>query len=327
MLQAAAFEQQGSHDPEGITISRVLSSVALHAGQLDALQLDGAQAVRLLLHAAWKAQQLEGNTQQLQLEQDIGHLSVCDVLLLLGVWSDEQWEESAGLILLQGVQDLSNLSQLSQLFRSLSDLTDGAGAQWLLGVGLAWATTCFLDCPVPSSRFQEAGLQLLKAGLIATVDLAEHGLALVLQRLTSEASSKSCLWQVLHFAVNHCMDSSPRQQDIPGQLWQHLACDHHGLQISCRQEHAPQVVQVLTNGLLTSGSRTKQAMIPLVLVLVLQQKTGGQPGQTVEDSRTPLDVFLLSIKQQQQQQAKAKEIAGTNCLQRQQQQQWNQQIK
>jgi len=75
------------------------------------------------------------------------------------------------------------LSQLSQLFQSLNALTEGGGALWLLGVGLTWATTCFLDCPVPSSSFEAAGLQLLKAGLVASADLAEHGLVMVLQRL------------------------------------------------------------------------------------------------------------------------------------------------
>jgi len=67
MLQAAAFEQQRNLDLQDITILRVLSSIAVHAEQHDTVQLEGALAVRLSLHAAWKSQQLEVGPEEIAL--------------------------------------------------------------------------------------------------------------------------------------------------------------------------------------------------------------------------------------------------------------------
>jgi len=82
------------------------------ADRVEDPQHDQAASDGAIPRAAWLEQTVsqvlsQESDQQLQLQQAIEHLSVCDVLLLLGIWSDQQWEESASLILLQGVQDMS----------------------------------------------------------------------------------------------------------------------------------------------------------------------------------------------------------------------------
>jgi hypothetical protein len=83
--------------------------------------------VALLLHALSSAQRqqladtlLDTAQQQLQQQQylqeplqvpawvqQVQQLSKWDVLLLLGLWGQPQWEADAGLVLLQGVSDMA----------------------------------------------------------------------------------------------------------------------------------------------------------------------------------------------------------------------------
>ncbi|WIA16145.1 hypothetical protein OEZ85_012861 [Tetradesmus obliquus] len=95
---------------------------------------------------------------------------------------------------------MASLQELSHLLLGLAICcSDAAG--WLLGVGLCWATTCHLDMGQQGSWFNEAGLWLLKAAVLASPRLAGEALERVLQQLTAEGSINTSLWQVLQYAV------------------------------------------------------------------------------------------------------------------------------
>jgi hypothetical protein len=86
-----------------------------------------------------------------------------------------------------------SLQELSQLLLGLASLCRDA-AEWLLGVGLTWATTCHLDMGQEGALFTEAGVWLLKAAAVASPQLAGQALASVLQHLT--AGEQSAVWRV-----------------------------------------------------------------------------------------------------------------------------------
>lgn len=104
-----------------------------------------------------------------------------------------------------------SLQQLSELFRDLSTVSDGA-ADWMLGVGLKWATTCYIDMQIDGASFEQAGTWLLKAGIWATPQLAQQGMQQVLQQLTAGMQrctshpSGVCCWKM------HPQDISPCNQ-------------------------------------------------------------------------------------------------------------------
>jgi hypothetical protein len=79
-----------------------------------------------------------------------------------------------------------SLQEISLLFTGLAASCSDA-AEWLLGVGLTWATTCHLDMDQDAAHFTEAGVWLLKAAVVASAQLAGQGLDRVLQQLTAGA--------------------------------------------------------------------------------------------------------------------------------------------
>ncbi|WIA36328.1 hypothetical protein OEZ86_007653 [Tetradesmus obliquus] len=186
LLRAAAGDQLV---PAAGAVTSLLASAAA-GNELAVEGLDCGQVVRAMLHAAATAKQAEA--------------------LLL----EPQWEADAGLVLLQGIRDMASLQELSHLLLGLAICcSDAAG--WLLGVGLCWATTCHLDMGQQGSWFNEAGLWLLKAAVLASPRLAGEALERVLQQLTAEGSINTSLWQAV-FASQQ--QQQRQQQQQPEQL-------------------------------------------------------------------------------------------------------------
>ncbi|KAF6266112.1 hypothetical protein COO60DRAFT_643902 [Scenedesmus sp. NREL 46B-D3] len=338
MLHAAAAAKQAE-----ALLLEVQSATAIYPATVALVlqALSSAQRQQLadtLLNAAQQQQQQQQQQQYLQERvqapawvQQLHQLSTWDVLLLLGLWGQPQWEADAGMVLLQGVRDMPSLQDLSQLLVGLASTCSDAAA-WLLGVGLMWASTCHLDMGEQGSWFNEAGVWLLKAAVVASPRLAGQSLSSVVQQLTAEGSICTPLWQVLQYSVAKCVSHhNPQQPQQEPHAQQQRKCTvnmhnssssssggsnstagmgsaaaavaHHllaALPAVLQQPHPDIALRYIrTIGPLAAVSCTAgPAMLAAAAVQLQQQRHGPQAG--VHDQRA-LDLGQLQVKQETQQ--------------------------
>lgn len=99
--QALLLEVQSATAIYPATVALVLQALSSAQRQ---------QLADTLLNAAQQQQQqqqyLQERVQAPAWVQQLHQLSTWDVLLLLGLWGQPQWEADAGMVLLQGVRDM-----------------------------------------------------------------------------------------------------------------------------------------------------------------------------------------------------------------------------
>lgn len=114
LLQALLLEVQSATAIYPATVA-----LLLHA-------LSSAQRRHLadtLLSAAQQQQQHQPQQQQVPAwVQQVQQLSQWDVLLLLGLWGQPQWEADASLVLLQGIRDMARCAAAAAVHELLCRL-------------------------------------------------------------------------------------------------------------------------------------------------------------------------------------------------------------
>jgi hypothetical protein len=111
-----------------VLLLEVQSATAIYPATVALLlhALSSAQRQQLADTLLDTAQQHQHQQQYLQEQvqqvpawvQQVHQLSKWDVLLLLGLWGQPQWEADAGLVLLQGVRDMARCAAKQQRHQS-----------------------------------------------------------------------------------------------------------------------------------------------------------------------------------------------------------------